>query len=252
MASLREETYRVPIKGTKNWLRRDQGLNDIGYIPGIREGEPGYMPHTVASVKHCIDRWGPMEGGRFRYDRPGRCESPRMQRNIEILYQKTHQRPIGAVKAFGLAFARGLIAEMFGYAVDWAGFAMKQCRRGKKLTLPFESFEDLRAKCERGEAKWPPNEVSAEGLDELEGAPDDWEINRNARKFTRANSPNLIRFLQPPPPTVAERPLWKKNTTPTSEEPAANPAPSNPPLNRHPVIATESRPKRKYLSLNQK
>ena len=225
MASLREETYLVPIKGTKNWMRRDQGLNDVGYIPGIREGEPGYMSRVVASVDHCIDRWGPMEGGRFRYDRPGRCESPKMQRYIELLFQKTHQRPIGRVKAIGLAFARGLIAEMKGYAVDWAGFAMRMCRRGNKMTLPFESFDDLKAKCERGEAVWPGGEVSAEGLDDLEGAPDNWEINRNARKFTAASTFNLSRWLQPPPRTVVERPLWRVKTPATT--PAASVDPSS-------------------------
>lgn len=249
MASLREENYRAPIKGTKHWLCRDQGLNDIGYIPGIQEGDAGYMPRTVVSVDHCIARWGEMEGGRFRYDRPGRSESPRMQRKFEVLYQKTHQRPIGKVRAIGLAFARGLLAEKMGYAVDWAGFAMKMCRRGKKQSKPFESFDDLKARCARGEGVWPPNEVSPEGMDDLEDAPDDWEINRNARKFTAANTFNLSRWLQPPPATVVERPLWRPTAPETSLEQSSDSMSSDRAYPRHLVIATGSRNKGTSLTI---
>ena len=239
MASLRE--YRIPVKGTKDWLHMDQGLNDVGYIPGIREGESGYMGRNIVSVDQCVDRWGPMEGGRFRYDRPGRCESPKMQHSMELLYQKTHQRPIGKVKAIGLAFARGLLAEKLGYAVDWAGFAMKACRRGKKMSQPFESFDDLKAKCARGEAKWPENEVHPGGEAGLQGAPDDWEINRHARKFTAANTFNLGRWLQPPPPTVIERPLWGQTRTITPQSPSSDPTGSDASVHHHAVTARGKR-----------
>ncbi|KAG0573097.1 hypothetical protein KC19_VG148500 [Ceratodon purpureus] len=156
-----------------------------------------------------------------------------MQHSIELLYQATHQKPIGKVKAFGVAFARGLIAEKLGYAVDWAGYAMKACRRGKKASKPFESFEDMKAKCARGEGKWPENEVQRGGEENLEGAPDDWAINRNARKFTAAATYNLTFYMNPKPSKVVARPLWGNTVAANSGGVSVACAPTDPKPNRH-------------------
>ncbi|KAG0575045.1 hypothetical protein KC19_VG313200 [Ceratodon purpureus] len=124
----------------------------------------------------CTTRWGPRVGGVYRYARPGHRESPRQCYRIEKLYQAVYQRPIGKQRAFGLGFARGLLAKKLGFAVDWASFAAKQCSRGKK---PFNSFQENKRKCRRGDGWWPANEVKSFNIDEntLEGAVDDWDIN---------------------------------------------------------------------------
>ena len=140
-----------------------------------------------------------------------------MQCNIELLYQNAHQCPIGKVKAFSVAFARGLLAEMMGYAVDRAGYAMKARRRGKKMSRPFESFEDLKAKFARGKAQWPKNEVQV-GSKELESARNDWEINKNARKYTQAATFNLGFYMDSLPSKVGTQPLWGSQRATTLED----------------------------------
>ena len=150
-----------------------------------------------------------MKGGKFWYAKPGQSESPRQCYRIERLYQITHQRPIGRYKCIGLAFARGLIAEKRGFAVDWATFAAKICARGKK---EFKTFEELRRHCREIGEPFPPNEIKKLDLDEdsLTGAPDDWLVNRNPDLL----DPNLLQgfdltlALPGVMPNIVHRPLY--------------------------------------------
>lgn len=132
-----------------------------------------------------------------------------MRHRVEKLYQLTHQRPIGKQRSFGLAFGRGLLAEKLGYAVDWASFAAKQCLRGGKQ---FMTLEELRTKIHREGGDWPHNEVSDLDESELEGAPDDWEVNRQVWQMNTGlvNGYDLRDALPTKPDEVVAPPLYKR------------------------------------------
>ncbi|KAG0568661.1 hypothetical protein KC19_6G036500 [Ceratodon purpureus] len=132
-----------------SWTRK---LNNYGYLPGAPRRDRDALPDIVVNEEKCAKRWGPKQHGKFWYARPGSSESPRMIQRIESLYEVTHQRPMGKQRCIGLAFARGLIAEKLGHAVDWASFAAKQCQRGGR---PFISLEELRSKTRRESGWWP-------------------------------------------------------------------------------------------------
>ncbi|KAG0563379.1 hypothetical protein KC19_8G026200 [Ceratodon purpureus] len=171
---------RNPHRGSPRWFFVELGLNNYGYIPGAPRRQRDALPDNVCNEAKCKDRWGQKSGGRFWYARANFGESPRMQYRVESLYQLTHQRPIGKQRAIGLAFARGLLAEKMGFAVDWASFAAKQCTRGGKAFL---TIEELKRKTELENGEWPANEVLQLDEKDLQGAPDDWELNRQPRKM---------------------------------------------------------------------
>ncbi|KAG0571792.1 hypothetical protein KC19_VG042900 [Ceratodon purpureus] len=116
MASLRGREHYP--KGSVPWFHKDQGLNNRGYIPGIREGE------------HCCMSRGKKTGGGFKFSRPNWSESLRMCRRIERLYRTTHQRPLPKSKIVGLAFARGLIAEKKGLPRELGGICLQAMPQG--------------------------------------------------------------------------------------------------------------------------
>ncbi|KAG0504203.1 hypothetical protein KC19_N006700 [Ceratodon purpureus] len=164
---------RNPHRGSPRWFFVDKKLNNYGYLPGAPRRDRDALPDIVVNEEKCAKRWGPKQHGKFWYARPGSSESPRMIQRIESLYEVTHQRPMGKQRCIGLAFARGLIAEKLGHAVDWASFAAKQCQRGGR---PFISLEELRSKTRRESGWWPRIEASELNANDLEGAPDDWEV----------------------------------------------------------------------------
>ncbi|KAG0559418.1 hypothetical protein KC19_10G103000 [Ceratodon purpureus] len=209
MPPARAKIHGAREKGDPRWFHEEEGLNRRGYVPGAAATAAFSLPHNVASKSMCERRWGPMKGGKFWYAKPGQSESPRQCYRIERLYQITHQRPIGRYKCIGLAFARGLIAEKRGFAVDWATFAAKICARGKK---EFKTFEELRRHCREIGEPFPPNEIKKLDLDEdsLTGAPDDWLVNRNPDLL----DPNLLQgfdltlALPGVMPNIVHRPLY--------------------------------------------
>ena len=180
MASLGERSASAPEDGSPNWFFVEKKLNNYGYIPGAPRREINALPDHIADEKKCVQRWGKKRGGKFWYAKVGFAESPRMRYRVEKLYQLTHQRPIGKQRGIGLGFARGLIAERLGFAVDWASFAAKQCRRGRR---PFETLEELKARMRAENKDWPVNEVFDKDETELEGSADDWDVNRMVRQM---------------------------------------------------------------------
>ncbi|KAG0596142.1 hypothetical protein M758_UG228100 [Ceratodon purpureus] len=66
MASLREKEYRPVIKATVPWFHQEHGLNDKGFVPGIRFGEKGWMNLIIASEGDCLRRWGKKTAGGFK------------------------------------------------------------------------------------------------------------------------------------------------------------------------------------------
>ena len=162
------------------WFTVEEGLNDFGYIPNAARSHRDYLPDSICSATDCRNRWGEPQGGQYKYARCANSESPRMRYRIELHFQKTHQKPIGARRGLGLAFARGVLAEKLGFAINWAAFAEIQCSRGHKR---FISFGELRSLCENGDAVWPGNGVREVDESVLTGAPDDWLLNRNPRKL---------------------------------------------------------------------
>ena len=205
MASLREKEYQVHQKSTIPWFHHDQGLNDRGFIPGIRETEKNYLPTVIANEADCILRWGKKTHGGFKFNRRGWSESPRMCRRIEILYKATHQRPLPSTKVVGLAFARGLIAEKKGFLVNWAAFAFKQCHRGKY------DIWNWKSKLPEGEGATGGHS----GDEDLEGADDDWDVNRQYKDFPRhrvqGTEWDIRRELNPTPTTLIDRPIYGKS-----------------------------------------
>ncbi|KAG0596079.1 hypothetical protein M758_UG222400 [Ceratodon purpureus] len=163
-------------KGEIDWFATREGLNNEGYLSGFPKSHPCHLSKTLILHQMCVARWGAQYGNGFIYADVYQGESPRMQRRIEVMYQRTHQRPIGKNKVIGVGFARGILAEKLGYAVNWAAFAHKQCHRGKKGTQPFQSFDDLKQKL-GGTPAWPENEVEFSVPGHLEGTRDDWKLN---------------------------------------------------------------------------
>ncbi|KAG0504300.1 hypothetical protein KC19_N044500 [Ceratodon purpureus] len=198
---------RNPHRGSPRWFFVDKKLNNYGYLPGAPRRDRDALPDIVVNEEKCAKRWGPKQHGKFWYARPGSSESPRMIQRIESLYEVTHQRPMGKQRCIGLAFARGLIAEKLGHAVDWASFAAKQCQRGGR---PFISLEELRSKTRRESGWWPRIEASELNANDLEGAPDDWEVNRHPRQMNMRliNGYDLKDALPTRPDTVVSPPLY--------------------------------------------
>ena len=197
----------TPEEGTARYFALVVGLNDYGYVPGIGKGHGDPLPDSICSAEDCKRRWGDAVGGTYWYARMGRSESPLMRYRIELMYQLTHQRPIGSQRSIGLAFARGLLAEKLGYSINWAAFAEKQCSRGRKKFL---SFEDFRTQCNNGGGDWPRNEVVADPDRLMPGAADDWEVNRKPRTMnvSLAQGYDLRASLPATPPTTIEPPLF--------------------------------------------
>ena len=196
------------VPATARWFRVTEGLNDMGYIPNSPRSHRDHLPDWICTVKDCRKRWGDAQGGQFWYARCGRAESPQMRYRIELLFQKTHQKPIGPRRAIGFAFARRLLAEKLGFAVKWAAFAEIQCGRGGKR---FMSFTELRSLCNNGEAKWPRNGVREVDNSILTGAPDDWQVNRNPRTtllWRPTQGFDLRLSLETPPEKTISTPLY--------------------------------------------
>ena len=129
--SQRKREPMASARGDACWFHTEKGLNNVGYMPSGPCASKDLLPTTIVSEAMCNLRWVPREGGSYRYARRGHSESPRQCYRIERLFQITHQRPIKKSRCFGLAFGRGLLAKVLGYAVDWALFAEKQCARGR-------------------------------------------------------------------------------------------------------------------------
>lgn len=211
MSSLRGRNTATPRRGSDAWFHKEIGLNNYGYIPGGPKHDRNSLPKTIANEGMCKLRWGHKKGGKFLYAKPDGGESPRQRYRIERLYQLTHQKPIGKTLGFGIAFGRGLIAEKLGHAVDWASYAAKQCSRGAR---PFETTEEFKRRCD-AEGKWfPENEVRNLDLDEntLEGAADDWEVNRHLRKLDmkKVKHYDLKDALPTIPSQLVRKPLYKQ------------------------------------------
>ncbi|KAG0594929.1 hypothetical protein M758_UG123300, partial [Ceratodon purpureus] len=167
------------LLGDESWFAK-KGLNDHGYFPGTRGSCPNALSKSICKEEDCLARWDEKRSGCFWYARAAKAESPRQMYWIERLYQLTHQRPVGVGRCIGMAFARGLLAEKMGYAINWAAFAVKQCTRGRRKFVPFEEYK---SNCERGQGVWPPNEVCELDESTLEGAPDDWMVNVKVREL---------------------------------------------------------------------
>ena len=184
----------------------------MGYIPNSPRSHRDHLPDRICSIEDCRRRWGDAQGGQFWYARIPHAESPRMRYRIELLYQKTHQKPIGPRRAIGFAFARGILAEKLGFAVNWAAFAEIQCRRGGKR---FVSFTELRSLCDSGAAKWPGNGVREVDDSILTGAPDDWHVNRNPRTtslWRPTQGFDLRLSLDTPPEKTITAPLHSRQS----------------------------------------
>ncbi|KAG0593901.1 hypothetical protein M758_UG029700 [Ceratodon purpureus] len=203
MASLREKEYPVITKAIVPYFHHDQGLNVRGFIPRIRETEKNYLPKIIANEADCIRRWGKKTHGGFKFNRRGWSGSPRMCRRIESLYRATHQRPLPSTRVVGIAFAREIIDEKKGYLVNWADFAFKQCHRGKY------DIYNWKSKLPEGEGS---SRVNRED-DDLEGAEDDWNINRQYKSFPGHHVPefDIRRDLNPKPDSVIDRPMYGKS-----------------------------------------
>ncbi|KAG0558477.1 hypothetical protein KC19_10G031300, partial [Ceratodon purpureus] len=194
------------LLGDESWFAK-KGLNDYGYVPGVSGSFPNVLPKNICGEEDCVARWGQKSSGCFWYARAAKAESPRQMYRIERLYQLTHQRPVGVSRCIGMAFARGLLAEKKGYAINWAAFAVKQCTRGCRR---FQTFEEYKNKCERGLGVWPPNEVSELEESTLEGAPDDWIVNRKVRELDMEllSGFDFSKAVHPKPSIVISSPLY--------------------------------------------
>ena len=69
------------------------------------------------SAADCCARWK-KDGSEYRYGVEESMESPKMQDRIESFYEATHLRPMNRTRSMGLTFARGILAEKKGYAVN--------------------------------------------------------------------------------------------------------------------------------------
>ncbi|KAG0572248.1 hypothetical protein KC19_VG079200 [Ceratodon purpureus] len=195
--------------GSPIWFCVEKKLNHYGYVPGAPRRESDALPDPVCNEAKVIQRWGEKMGGKFWYAKKVCSESPRMRYRVEKLYQVTHQKPIGNQRGISLGFARGLIAENLGYAVDWATYAARQCRRGNK---PFHSIEDLKLKTRLENGGWPSNEVFLEDETLFEGSPDDWEVNCKVEHHNPqlVNGYNLKAALPTVPEDEVAPPMYTK------------------------------------------
>ena len=140
------------------------------------------MLERIANQEDCIKRWGVKLHSTYNFTRRGWSESPRMVHRIKSLYRKCHQRSFPKSKQIGLAFARGIIAEKRGYLVNWAAFAYKQCHRGKV------DIVNSGRKHEEGTEHEGEDDDSTADEDNLEGALDDWDLNRQWKDFPDTRS----------------------------------------------------------------
>ncbi|KAG0504878.1 hypothetical protein M758_N012600 [Ceratodon purpureus] len=207
MVCLRNHSSGDEDLGSPNWFCVEKNLNDYGYVLGAPRRERDALPDDISNEEMCTQRWGEKRGGKFWYAKKGSSESPRMRYRVEKLYQETHQRPIGSQRGISLGFARGLITEKKGYAVDWATYAAKQCKRGKK---PFQSMEALKSKTRAENGDWPRNEVYGEDEIYFDGAPDDWEVNRRVEHLDPrlVNAYNLREALPTVPEDIVAPPMY--------------------------------------------
>ncbi|KAG0595805.1 hypothetical protein M758_UG199200 [Ceratodon purpureus] len=212
------------------WFHVSKGLNNFGYVPGIQKSDADHLPVSIVSEDDCCARWKKDASG-FRYAVEESMESPKMQDRIESLYEETHFRSTNRTKAIGLSFARGILAEKKGYAVNWARYAALQFARCKKRNLQIHTFgpehrhmrnrfraQDFRFDTEKGCV-----------VHDLVGSEDDWELNRAITIHDRApnkRTSDTLETVSSTPLQLIKRPIYKANAgNNVSERPSVNQVP---------------------------
>ena len=196
--------------GTAAWFHSAKGLNNFGYLPGFPRSYPCHLPASLVSEKDCRARWDRVAAG-FRYASKGREESPTMQDRIEELFAITHQRPVGSTKTIGVAFARGILAERMGFAVNWAEFARKQCQRRHSTYEPLRENVIVKHASEDRPHYWIFDEETKKVVLRLQGCADDWTLNnkfKDPRNLHTVEDFDFRSTFDKYPPQIIGRPLY--------------------------------------------
>ncbi|KAG0572892.1 hypothetical protein KC19_VG132700 [Ceratodon purpureus] len=204
-----EEGYN----GSPEWFHSEKGLSKVGYIPGQSWSELNHLPMFIVSDSDCLEQCKRDKSG-FRYASVDSEESPMMQNCIEELFRLTHQRPIlGRTKAIGLHFARGILAEKKGYAVNWAEFASRIARRAKKKGQVLSNKPIVETNWTPKRRAWVFDREKGSAVYELETTADDWELNRVIPRDSNIPEPDsfdLRSTLSKYPTQTVGRPLYRK------------------------------------------
>lgn len=207
-----DETMPNDFSPSAAWFHTHKGLNNIGYIPGQSQTEVHHLPMSIVSDEECMARWKRDKSG-FRYACDESEESPRMQERIENLFRLTHHRAMGRTKAIGLHFARRLLAEKKGYAINWAEFACRRAKRGMKQGHMYIDRPIVETNQTPWRRAWIFDSEKGTAVYDLERAEDDWEVNREV--FSPGPNVGLETFQRPAglhvhPCHIVDRPRYKK------------------------------------------
>ncbi|KAG0571824.1 hypothetical protein KC19_VG045900 [Ceratodon purpureus] len=166
----------------------------------------------MVSEQDCRARWERVAAG-FCYASEGREESPTMHDRIEELFAITHQRPIGSTKTIGVAFARGILAEKMGFAVNWAEFARKQCQRRHATYEPLRERVTIKHAAEDRPQYWIFDEETKKLEYRLPGCVEDWTLNnkyKDPREHHTVEDFDFCTLFDKYPSQVIGRPVYER------------------------------------------
>ena len=111
----------MPIENRWQWFRDFLLLPSTGMVPGK-------CPRTLYPKSLCRDRLGPSNDlGAYPWRE---YFNPPYQAYIGELFERAHQRKLREDECLPYHFARGVLAEYDGLAVDWAKYAVSIRRKG--------------------------------------------------------------------------------------------------------------------------
>ncbi|KAG0572660.1 hypothetical protein KC19_VG114600 [Ceratodon purpureus] len=127
----------------------------------------------------------------------------------------TTTRLMGRRKAFGLAFACGVLAVKRGFLINWAVFASRQCRKGKTARAQFIPLERPVQGVYLGRG------VADDSDENSECSNEDWVLNPQVPPYglyTAREHYNLRHLFRVYPPQAINRPLYISIKYPTDKQ----------------------------------
>jgi hypothetical protein len=191
--------------GSGAWFQAREGLNGYGHIPssGMRDAQ--------ATKEEVQARFG-LRSKRGEWLYTSRNESPRMRHTIRYLYQRVFQRTISEKGYFPYGFARGIMAERHGWAVNWVAYAHKMSAYGSR---PFECIEERQQRIAEHGGSTPPHAVAPDWSGK-EASANDWEVNVIVAPPTSAEMEDRKCTLRPQHPRPHRRSGGPTPTTATA------------------------------------